>query len=110
MPCSVRLLKTTPASFDFYDFDEYGRLVTTAAKVDVMTLLIVSLGGDAGLRAAEMRALRWIDVDKGQLRVERDERYGTHISAWRRRTARFGCWRRRGLETFWRPGSLRSEN
>jgi len=42
MPCSVRLLKTTPASFDFYDFDEYGRLVTTAAKVDVMTLLIVS--------------------------------------------------------------------
>jgi integrase len=63
MPCSVRLLKTTPGSFDFYDFDEYRQLVTTAAKIDVTTSLIVLLGGDAGLRAGEMRALRWIDAD-----------------------------------------------
>ena len=81
MPCSVRLLKTTPGSLDFYDFDEYRRLVTTAAKIDSTTLLVVLFGGDAGLRAGEMRALRWIDadIDKGQLRVERNEWHG-HIS------------------------------
>jgi integrase len=80
MPCAVRLLKTTPGSFDFYDFDEYRRSAASAAKIDVTALLIVLLG-DAGLRAGEMRALRWIDanIDKSQLRVERNEWHG-HIS------------------------------
>ena len=37
--------------------------------------LVVLLGGDAGLRGGEMRALEWTDVNlqKRQLRVERNE-------------------------------------
>jgi integrase len=80
MPCSVRLLKTSGGSVDFYDFDEYARMVAAAAAIDATTHLVVLLGGDAGLRAGEMRALQWTDVDleKGQLRVERNEWQG-HI-------------------------------
>jgi integrase len=81
MPCSVRLLKTSSGSVDFYDFDEYQRLVAAATATDATTRLIVLLGGDAGLRAGEMRAMQWTDVDleKGQLRIERSEWQG-HIT------------------------------
>lgn len=75
MPCTVRLLKVTHGSIDFYDFDEYDSLVTTAAAIDARAHLIVLLGGDAGLRSGEMRALEWTDVNfqKRQLCVERND-------------------------------------
>jgi integrase len=81
MPCTIRLLKTSAGSIDFYDFDEYERLVTAAKRIDSTSHLIVLLGGDAGLRAGEMRALVWTDVnlEKRQLRVERNEWQG-HIT------------------------------
>jgi integrase len=81
VPCTIRLLKTSTGSIDFYEFDEYERLVTAAKRVDSTTYLTVLLGGDAGLRAGEMRALIWTDVnlDKRQLRVERNEWQG-HIT------------------------------
>jgi integrase len=81
MPCTVRLLKVAPGSFDFYDFDEFQRLVAAAKAIDSTTLLIVLLAGEAGLRAGEMRALQWTDVDlvKGQLRIERNEWQG-HVT------------------------------
>ena len=73
--------KTSAGSIDFYDFDEYERLVTAAKRIDVNAHLVVLLGGDAGLRAGEMRALQWTDVslDKRQLRVERNDWQG-HIT------------------------------
>ncbi len=78
MPCVVRLLKTPTGSAIFWDFDEYVRLVAAAEQVDTATLVTVLLGGDAGLRAGEMRALEWSDLDfvKRQIRVERSEWQG----------------------------------
>lgn len=57
------------------------RLVAAASLIDSTAYLVVLLGGDVGLRAGEMRPLRWTDadVDTGQLRVERQEWQG-HIS------------------------------
>lgn len=56
-----------------YDFDDYERVVTAAARVRPNAHLTVLLGGDAGLRGGEFRALEWSDVNlrKRQLRVER---------------------------------------
>jgi integrase len=53
--------------------DEYARLIAAAAQIDTATLVVVLLGGDGGLRAGEMRALEWTDLDfvKRQIRVER---------------------------------------
>jgi integrase len=81
MSCVIRLLKTSAGGLDFYDFDEYRRLVEGARLVDSTSHVAVLLGGDAGLRAGEMRALRWTDVDleKGQLRIECNEWRG-HIT------------------------------
>jgi integrase len=75
MPCGIRLLKTTSGSFDFYDFGEYDRLVTSAANIDARAHLIVLLGGAAGLRSGEIRALAWTDLNfaKRQICVERSE-------------------------------------
>lgn len=46
-----------------------------ARRLNTLFVLVVLLGGDAGLRAGEMRALRWsdIDFDRGQIRVERND-------------------------------------
>jgi integrase len=73
MPCTVRLLPIPKPSAGFYDFDEYERLV--AAAQDGNALLIVLLGGEAGLRCGEMIGLRWDDVDavKRQVTVERSD-------------------------------------
>lgn len=78
MPCTIRLLKVPEGSLDFYDFEEYEQLVNAAAKTSGNAYLIMLLGGDAGLRAGEMRALEWSDVNfqKRQLRVERSDWQG----------------------------------
>ena len=72
LPCSVGLLKVGRGLPSFYDFDDYKRLVEVAREVDPRALLIVRLGGDAGLRRGEMLALRWGDVDfrRRQLQVQ----------------------------------------
>jgi len=81
MPCAIRLLKTSQGSIEFYDSDEYERLVQAARALDSTTLVCVLLGGDAGLRSGEMRALRWRDVNQEtkQLCVERNDWRG-HVS------------------------------
>jgi integrase len=75
MPCRVRLLKVNSAVPTFYEFSEYARLVEAADKLGTRTLLVVLLGGDAGLRRGEMIALRWCDVDfrRKQLVVQQAE-------------------------------------
>jgi integrase len=78
VPCTVRLLKVPEGSLAFYDFDDYDALVQASARVSPNAHVIVLLGGDAGLRGGEMRALEWTDVNlkKRQLRVERNEWHG----------------------------------
>jgi hypothetical protein len=60
MPCSVKLLPVPKGSTAFYDFDEYERLVDGARVLDPRTLLIVLLGGAAGLRCGRFR--NWPDT------------------------------------------------
>ena len=81
VPCAIRLLKTSQGSVEFYDFNEYDRLIQAAHALDSTTLVCVLLGGDAGLRSGEMRALRWRDVnqDTKQVCVERNDWRG-HVS------------------------------
>jgi integrase len=57
----------------FYTEEEYGRLVKAALELDVRLGAIVLLGGDAGLRAGEIRALAPFNVkwDQKQIHVER---------------------------------------
>jgi integrase len=63
MPCAIKLLPISKPAASFHDFDSYERLVETARANDWRTHLIVLLGGEAGLRAGEMVALHWSDVD-----------------------------------------------
>lgn len=74
MPCVVRLLPVPKTEASFHDFEEYERLVKAAAD-DGGTLVIVLLGGEAGLRCGEMIALEWKDIDfvKGRVCVQRSD-------------------------------------
>jgi integrase len=74
MPAKIRLLKVTRKDAAFYDFDEYDRLVEAAAKIHLKVHLQVLLGGDAGLRPGEVRALHWTSVDfrRQQLTISSD--------------------------------------
>src|SRR5205814_1074022 len=71
----VKLLRVDKTKAAFYDEDEYERLVDVARTIDIRTLLVVLLGGDAGLRCGEMIALEWSDVDlvKRQLCVRQSD-------------------------------------
>jgi integrase len=75
MPCVIRLVPTAKPSVGFYDFAEYDQLVWGARAIDPNAILLVLLGGDAGLRCGEMIALEWADVDlaKRQLCIQRSE-------------------------------------
>jgi integrase len=72
LPCSIELVKVSNTIPAFYEFEDYARLVDAAARIGTKELLVVLLGGDAGLRRGEMIGLRWTDVDlrRGHLRIE----------------------------------------
>ncbi len=74
-PCTVRLLKVPRFEASFHDFAAYDRLVASAREVHDNALLVVLLGGEAGLRCGEMMALEWSDVDwsTGQLTIQRSD-------------------------------------
>jgi integrase len=82
VPCMIKLLRVPKPSASFHDFADFERLVTAAAAIDPRATLIVLLGAEAGLRAGEMIALEWGDVDlaKRQLCVERSEWRG-HVTS-----------------------------
>ena len=69
VPCTIRLLKAPQAAVRFHDFEAFERLVVAADRLDRTTLLLVLLGGEAGLRCGEMMALEWRDVELGQRRL-----------------------------------------
>jgi len=75
LPCTVKLLRVDKGNAAFHDVEEYERLVVVARAIDSRTLLIVLLGGDAGLRCGEMLALEWVDIDlaKRQLCVRQSD-------------------------------------
>jgi integrase len=75
MPCSIKLLHIPKPAASFHDFAEYERLVEAARAIDRTTLVIVLLGGEAGLRCGEIMALTWNDVDlrKRQLCVQHSD-------------------------------------
>ena len=69
MPCTIKVLPVVRREASFHDFDAYARLVEAARIKGWRTHLIVLLGGDAGLRAGEMVALHWADVDFSRKRL-----------------------------------------
>lgn len=107
IPCTIRLLKTPRTNASFYDFDEYERLVE-AATAEPAALLLVLLGGEAGLRCGEMMALEWDDIDlaKRQLCVARSEWKG-HVTMPKGGRLRFVPLTRRLGETLARHRHLR---
>jgi integrase len=80
LPCSIKLLKAPKNEASFHDFDEFERLVEVA-RSEALALLVVLLGGEAGLRCGEIMALEWTDIDfaKRQLTVARSEWKG-HVT------------------------------
>ena len=78
LPVRIKQLKVTTPEMDFYDFDEYERIVEAAKKIDDRIHIMVLLGGDAGLRPGEVRALQWVALDfrRRILTVDRAEYEG----------------------------------
>src|SRR6185295_17630357 len=81
LPCTIKVLPVSKGSTQFYDFDDFERLVTAAQTTDPRAYVLVLLAGEAGLRLGEMVALEWSDIDfaKGQVCVQR--------SAWKGQVA-----------------------
>jgi integrase len=63
---------------EFYDGDEFSRYMDAAPTLGTDALVIALLGGDACLRAGEILALAWDDIDhrKGQLRIDESSSHG----------------------------------
>jgi integrase len=66
----MKTLKVAAQKFDFLTHEELAKLIEAAA-IEPTWHLAITLGADAGLRAGELQALRWIDTDtkRGQLQV-----------------------------------------
>ncbi len=54
-PCTIELMKVAKLLPKFYEFSQYRALVEVAGKIDPRTLIVVLLGGDAGLRSRDGR-------------------------------------------------------
>ena len=82
VPCTIRLVRAPKPSMGFYDFDDYERLLDVAKELGPTALLVVLLGGEAGLRCGEMIGLEWSDVDpvKRQMCIQRSEWRG-HVTS-----------------------------
>jgi integrase len=104
MPRTVKLLRVHHGNdAAFHDVEDYERLVEVARVIDTHTLLIVLLGGDAGLRCGEMIALEWADITiwrSGNSAC--DSRTGTARSARRRADGSATCRSHGGSPRRWR--------
>ncbi len=78
----IRKLRKTAQRFDYYEDDAYNQLVAAAQAIDLRCLLVVLLGGDAGLRSGEILALRHkhCDLRRGVIHVEENEWQG-HVGS-----------------------------
>lgn len=75
LPKAPTRIKETQREIEVYTDDELSRLCEAAKKLGHDRHLFVLLGCEAGLRTAEMLALRWEDIDlvAGKLTVRRQE-------------------------------------
>ncbi len=73
VPCRIGLLPTSASAMAWYELADYRRLVDAAGKCGTGYLVLVLLGGSAGLRRGEIRALKWTDLDlpRRLIRVDR---------------------------------------
>ena len=78
VPVRFDMLKEPKTVMEFYDFDEYDQLIAAATEHSSRLLVLVLLGGDAGLRSGEIRGLEWksINFRQGLLTVEQSEYNG----------------------------------
>lgn len=73
----IKMLKTEPSKFDFFEFGDWEKLVS-ASSVEPETYAAVLLAGEAGLRLGEIIGLEQSDVDfkTGVLTVLRNDWHG----------------------------------
>ena len=69
----IELPATPETEMQFYDVEEWERLIDGAKRAGPMVHAAVLLGGDAGLRRGELVALEQADVGGGAIRVRRNE-------------------------------------
>jgi integrase len=71
----VKLLPLPESEAAFYTFEDYARLLTVAEADGIQSLVMVLLGGHAGLRLGEMLALEWerVDFERKRLTVSRSD-------------------------------------
>jgi integrase len=81
VPVEIEHLKGADNTVEFYEVEEYERLLEAAGKLGPVQQLVVLLGGDAGLRMGEMIALEWsgVDLKRGLLKVQRSDWKG-HVT------------------------------
>ncbi len=72
---TINFLRQQKPEIAFYEAEDLERLLVAARRIDADNELVVLLGADAGLRASEMVALSWGDVDlvRGTVRIEKAE-------------------------------------
>lgn len=81
VPCRITRLKVQAPHPEFYDFEEFERIVGAAKRLGANHYLTVLLGGDAGLRRGEIIALEQsrCDTRLKQLRIDASEWNG-HVT------------------------------
>jgi integrase len=63
-PRKIGLLKVERPEIEFWEFEEYARILAAARKMEAAVYAGVCLAGEAGLRVGEVKGLRWRkDVD-----------------------------------------------
>lgn len=81
---AVKLMKSAKRRMPFLTASHFDRLVAGAAKLrNPRALVIVLLGGDAGMRKGEILALEWsrVDLDRRLIAVEQSEVRGVVSAA-----------------------------
>jgi integrase len=75
----VGLFKVEAPEIEFWEIEQYARLLTAAEKEGPVVQAAVSLAGEAGLRVGEVKALRWredVDMVAGTVTVNQQMRQG----------------------------------
>jgi len=73
------LFKVEAPEIEFWEFEEYTRLLAAAEKLEPVVFGAICLAGEAGLRVGEVKALRWredVDMVAGTITVNRQMRKG----------------------------------
>lgn len=89
LPVAIEPVHAELGVVPFYEYADYELIVAAAREEGPRCLAMTLLGGDAGLRAGEMRALEWSDLDfrRGLVTIARAEWYG-HITSTKGRKVR----------------------